>query len=287
MRDAPKVTDILKEKFTVSAEIVPPRNGSSMEEVFRELCYLRYYPIDFMSVTMGAAGSLRGGSIVLANIIQDQLMLPCISHLVCRDHTQQQIENILMDLHWSGIRNVLALLGDLPVGSTEETTEQAHPFAYKLVEQIKKLNAGIYLQRKGFDEPVKPITGEFCVGVASYPNSKNEERDLSSKIKAGADFAITQMCLNIDHLKRIPAKSLPVIPGIKVFSNIKSAAFCEKHFGIVVSSDLKELLKSEDEKAIVKWYMDYIAELKKHFRGVHIFVMKDLGIVGKVLKNIL
>ena len=285
MRQVPKITEMLGKKFTISVEVVPPRNGASMDDVFRELCYLRYFPIDFMSVTMGAAGSLRGGSIVLAKIIQDQLMLPCISHVVCRDHTQQQIENLLMDLHWSGIKNILALLGDVPVGSKRSETIQAHPFAYKLVEQIRRLNSGEYLKRD-FDNPTNKISGDFCIGVASYPNSKGEERDLSHKINAGADFTITQMCFSIEQLKNLPAGSLPVIPGIKVFSNIKTADFCEKHFGIVVPEELKALLRTGDEKEIVNWYRDYIQELKKFFPGVHIFVIKDLQIVGKVLETI-
>ncbi len=287
MKEAPKITEILEKKFTVSVEIVPPRNGAAMEDVFRELCYLRYYPIDFMSVTMGAAGSLRGGSITLSNIIQNQLMLPCISHIVCRDHTQQQIENLLMDLHWSGIRNVLALLGDIPVGSTEQTTIQAHSFAYELVEQIKKLNKGEYL-RRGYDNPVTPIKGDFCIGVASYPTSEHKERDMSSKLTSGADFTITQMCFSIEQLKTLTksTKSVPIIPGIKIFSNMKTASFCEKHFGVVLPPELKVLLEAENEKEIVNWYRNYIEKLKKHFPGVHIFVMKDLKIVGKVLSTI-
>ena len=75
-----KMTDILAEnKFTFGAEFVPPRNGDSIESLFKRVELLRKAGIDFLAVTKGAGGSLRGGTIPISFLIKEQYKIPVLA----------------------------------------------------------------------------------------------------------------------------------------------------------------------------------------------------------------
>ena len=137
-----KITEILASKSrTISAEIIPPRNGTETEKTFQQIETLKAANVDFISVTKGAGGSLRGGTLPIAHMIQSQYQIPSLAHFTCRDHGIDEIENLLMDHHYFGIRNILALRGDPPDGQPDyfKPAHNKHTFAYELVKQIKPI----------------------------------------------------------------------------------------------------------------------------------------------------
>ena len=120
-----KISDLLREcAFTLSAEIIPPRNGSDRTAIVRQISSLRESGAQFLSVTKGAGGSLRGGSLPIAQMIKDGFQTPCIAHFTCRDLLPEEVENQLVDHHFLGIRNILALRGDPPQGITDWTPRE-------------------------------------------------------------------------------------------------------------------------------------------------------------------
>jgi methylenetetrahydrofolate reductase (NADPH) len=112
-----KIIDIIgRGKTTVSAEVIPPRNGAHQLTVLQQIDKLIASGAEFLSVTKGAGGSLRGGSLPIAQTIKEKFNRPCIAHFTCRDLTPEEVENQLIDHHYFGIRNILALRGDPPQG---------------------------------------------------------------------------------------------------------------------------------------------------------------------------
>jgi methylenetetrahydrofolate reductase (NADPH) len=115
-----KMTEVLgKQKFTLSAEVIPPRNGADQVKVLHQIEQLVLAGAQFLAVTKGAGGSLRGGSLPIAQVIKERHSVPCIAHFTCRDLTPFDVENSLMDHHYFGIRNILALRGDPPDGQAD------------------------------------------------------------------------------------------------------------------------------------------------------------------------
>ncbi|MEK7355609.1 MAG: methylenetetrahydrofolate reductase, partial [Bdellovibrionota bacterium] len=169
-----KITELLSAGgFTLSAEIIPPRNGADPESIIRQVESLTNAGSQFLAVTKGAGGSLRGGSLPIAQMIKDSFQTPCIAHFTCRDLLPEEVENQLIDHHFFGIRNILALRGDPPVGLEGwQPREGSYPYAYQLVEQLQALNQGRYLDRPGF-KATERVKMDFCVGVACYPDSEN------------------------------------------------------------------------------------------------------------------
>lgn len=287
------VTEVLKSKsFTVSAEVVPPRNGEDQAQTFLKLKRIIDSGVDFLSVTKGAGGSLRGGSLPIAQAIKEKLNRPCIAHFTCRDLVPEEVENQLMDHHYFGIRNILALRGDPPMGQTDwKPREGGYSYAYELVNHVMKMNRGEFLKRKDFSVESREKT-QFCIGVAAYPEHPDtEERREFIKVKfaAGAEYAITQMLFDPDMYERFLNEvrgmgfAQPVLPGLRILKSKKQAKIMEQRFQCSVPSWYIKELPDEGQDAsmdnLLQPFFRLVESLKKTgAHGVHLFVLADTDI---------
>ncbi len=294
-----KIIDLIKEDtFTFSAEVIPPRNGSSQDTIIEQIESLVLSGSQFLSVTKGAGGSLRGGSLPIAQVIKDHFRVPCIAHFTCRDLTPEEVENQLMDHHYFGIRNILALRGDPPQGVVNwQPKESSYPYAYQLIEQIKKLNSGEFLQRKGFE--VQPHTKtDFCIGAAVYPDEPSEEQRLGYfrlKIEAGAEYGITQMLFSAqsyaEFLEECARNHLhaPILPGTRILKSKKQAERMTKRFAVKISDHYYNSLPDDEKTASPAQILDSFLSLIEEFKqvgapGLHLFVLTDTELSSKALR---
>jgi len=254
----------------------------------------------FMSVTKGAGGSLRGGSLPIAQIIKEFFGLPCIAHFTCRDLLPEEIENQLVDHHLFGIRNILALRGDPPQGvSNWAPREGSYPYAYQLVEQIRALNEGRYLERKGFTVEEREPTN-FCIGVACYPDHPNADERVQffkRKIDAGAKFAISQMLFCPESYERFldeisKAKCfVPILPGTRLLKSKAQAERMAKRFEVTIPKWYLDLLPDTDAEADPARALEAFFTLTERLKakgapGIHIFVLSDTELAELALKHL-
>jgi methylenetetrahydrofolate reductase (NADPH) len=295
-----KITDILKKKeFTLSIELVPPRNGEAIEPLYENLKKLKG-KVDFVSVTKGAGGSLRGGTLPISYLTKTQFGIEPIAHFVCRERTKHEIENELIDLHYFNIKNILALRGDPPAGS-KEAWDGDYKYAYLLVEQINNLNKGIYLPRINVDQEFrKGIKTDFCIIVAGHPEDPIEQeiKHIKAKVEAGAEVIITQMIFSFEDYKNYVEKlkengiTLPVIPGIRPIISSKQAESVENFFKVSVAEELKKgLNRAKNEEEARKFGIGYTSSMIKKLKeygapGTHLFLLNDAWIFEELLKNI-
>lgn len=295
-----KITDILKEKdFTISVELVPPRNGEGKNEMLNKINFLQN-KVDFVSITKGAGGSLRGGTLPISAFAKDKGLAP-IAHFVCRERTQAEIENDLIDLYYLDIHNILALRGDPPAGAKEEAWDGDYIYAYKLVKQISELNNGHYLPRKNIDsgEFREGVKTNFCICVAGHPEDPIEEEieHIKAKVEAGANVIITQMVWSFEEYDKYVKSlrengiDLPVIPGVRPLTHIKQANSIEKFFNLPVNEELKAGLKDKSDEEAEEFGLQYTADMIKKLKeakapGIHLFVLNDVDMVDKLLSLI-
>ena len=297
-----KITDVLIENsFTLSAEIIPPRNGEQLPLVMKNLDKMISSGVDFLSVTKGAGGSLRAGSLPIAQTIKDHFEKPCIAHFTCRDLSPLDVENQLIDHHYFGVRNILALRGDPPVGQKDWIPHRkGYSYAYQLIHQIKKLNKGIFIKRKGFELKSHEPT-DFCIGAALYPEhpDKNERIEFAiKKFETGADFGITQMIFDPLIFNSFYQKFLdlgfnqPILPGLRVLRSQKQADVMRSRFGCSVPDwYLKQLplehKKKEVDFSVLTPFFELVGRLKNlGVPGVHIFVLSDIELCQKTIKTL-
>ncbi len=287
-----KLTHVLRHnRFTLSAEMLPPRNGAEQSAVLGQVAQLVDAGAHFLAVTKGAGGSLRGGSLPIAQAIKERFGVPAIAHFTCRDLVAEEVENQLVDHHYFGIRNILALRGDPPDGLPEWLPRAGgYNYAYQLIEQIRRLNEGHYLVRRGGPSSGGQEPADFCIGAAAYPEHPDPQQGLAyfkRKVDAGAHFAITQMVFDADAYGRFLDRceraglGIPVLPGTRILRSRAQATKTAEKFGVSVPPGMRRTLPAalqtpEDPDATERG-LECFLRLVERLRvlgapGVHIFI---------------
>ncbi len=285
-----KLTEVLSRRnFTFSAEVIPPRNGAEQAKVLGQIEQLIAAGAEFLAVTKGAGGSLRGGSLPIAQTIKERFGVTCIAHFTCRDLTPHDVENQLIDHHYFGIRNILALRGDPPQGQPDwKPRDGGYTYAYELIAQIRDLNQGKYLVRPGGPPADGNEATDFCIGAAVYPEHPNEEeriRFFKLKVEAGAEYGITDMIFDPEAYGRfleLCAKngvSVPILPGTRLLKTRAQARRMAERFRCSVPQDLLARLP-EDENAGPDAGIEALLTLSDRLKsygapGLHVYVISD------------
>lgn len=268
-----KVIDHLKDsnKTLFSFELLPPLKGHNINLIYKTIDPLLEFNPSFINITYHQeevvykkheSGLLekksvrkRPGTVAISAAIKYKYSsVDVVPHLICGGFTKADTEYALIDFHYLGINNILALRGDPPKPQRLFTPEKfGNSYASELVTQITNMNKGRYL-----DEEMQNITPtDFCVGVAGYPEKHIESPNLSSdlhflkmKVDAGAEFVITQMFFDnqkyFDFVKKCREHGIlvPIIPGLKPITTLHDIKALPQVFNIDIPEDLvKELLK--------------------------------------------
>ncbi len=296
------ITKILDGGFTISAEVFPPRNGKSPEIIFKKLKRLAALDLEFISITKGAMGSLRGGTVPIGYMISERYQMNALVHFRCRDMDKTEVENALVDHMYFGTKNILAILGDpLPGEAGKQLDPNTHNiYACQLVKQIADMNNGIYQPLKNTTQPREGIKTEFCIGVACYPEAEDMDLEIfimQEKAKAGANYAVTQMLFSADaysdYVKKLKDADIhiPIIPGIRPVTSMNHVIAAEEIFGANVPDSLKQQLQtvSEEERqeVCINFTLKLIQDLKDAGApGIHMFTMNDIGIIEEIMANL-
>lgn len=316
-----KVTDYFEKangRTLVSFEILPPLKGGSIKTIFDTLDPLMEFKPPFVDVTYHreeyiykkrpsgyyekASIRKRPGTVGICFGIVTRYGVEAIPHLICGGFTKEETENVLIELNFLNIHNVLALRGDASKFEGKFLpTEGGHEYALDLVSQIKDMNQGIYL-----DENIE--NGEktdFCIGVAGYPEkhfeAPNLEEDLyytKKKVDAGASYIVTQMFFdNKDYFAYVEACrnygiKVPIVPGLKPVTRKYQMNSIPRHFYVDMADDLVKSLKTaEGDKAAkeigIEWCIAQSKELKAAgVPCIHYYTMGDADTIRKIAEQV-
>lgn len=301
-----------------SFEILPPLKGAEINELWDGIDPLIDFKPSFIDVTYHREdyvmkkrpdGSYdrvstrkRPGTVAICAALQHKYKIDAVPHLICGGFTKEDTENALIDLHFLGIDNVLALRGDPRKADAGFIPEpDGNKNALDLIHQIKNMNAGIYLD----EELSNAHITQFCIGAAGYPekhmDSPNFESDLKflkRKVEAGAEFIITQMFFDnavyfrfVD-LCRQHDIHVPVIPGIKPITTTKQLNILPKIFNIQIpvalTNEIEKCKSNEDVKKVgVEWATAQCKELMAGGAPVlHFYTMGKSAETKAICENI-
>ena len=260
-----------------SFEILPPLKGQNIQSIFDNIDPLMEFNPPFIDVTYHReeyefkelpSGLLqkkvvkkRPGTVGICAGIQNKYNVDAIPHILCGGFTKEDTENLLIDLDFLGIDNVVALRGDALKNEIYFKAEkEGNEYASELVTQISNLNQGIYL-----DEDLKnSAETNFCIGVSGYPEKHMEAPSFDSdihflkqKIHNGADYIVTQMFFDNQKFFDFVAKcrqegiTVPIIPGLKPLATKKQLNQIPLRFSIDLPDQLiMEVVKAKDNDAV-------------------------------------
>jgi methylenetetrahydrofolate reductase (NADPH) len=178
-----RIDEIIAAKApTFSVELFPPKTEEATEALFATARSLRELEPDFVSVTYGAGGSTRDGTVEITRALKDEIGLETMAHLSCVGETREGLATTLGRIEAAGIENVFALRGDPPRG--EEGFVQPEGGLGSAAELTAFIGS----------------RWDFSVGGACFPEVHPEAADLETdlaylktKVDAGASFLITQL----------------------------------------------------------------------------------------------
>ncbi|MCF6297086.1 MAG: methylenetetrahydrofolate reductase [NAD(P)H] [Flavobacteriaceae bacterium] len=290
-----KITEHLhkaKGKTLFSFEIIPPQKGKNIQELYNNIDPLMEFKPPFIDVTTSReepiyikkqdglleqkVTRMRPGTVGICAALKYKYEIDPEPHVLCGGFTKEETEYVLIDCHYLGIDNVMALRGD---SRKDEAYFTAHPdgnkFATDLVKQICDLNKGRYLH----NIIESSYQSNFCIGVAGYPEKHMEApsidadiRRLKEKVDAGADYVVTQMFFDnqkyfkfIERAKEIGI-NVPIIPGIKPVAVQRHLQILPQIFKLDLPDDLvKEVEKCKNNKQIrqvgIEWAIEQSKEL--------------------------
>lgn len=229
-----RISQLLDAGPTLSFEFSAPRDEAGAERLRRTLARLSLHRPDFMSVTYGAGGTTRGPTRDWVRAIRDDFHVEAMPHLTCVAHTRDEVAAIIRDYQSDGIRNILALRGDLPHGDKPEA--QAFSTAAELSQFIRE-------------------RADWDIGVAAHPEghpmAASVEADLAHQSKKldQADFAITQFFYRAEYYKQfvdqLDARGVqtPVIAGIMPPTNAASVERMSALNATEFPADIRERLE--------------------------------------------
>lgn len=285
-----KIIDLLtEEKLTLSFEVFPPKTESVFDSVKHATEEIAKLKPAFMSVTYGAGGGTSKYTLDIAKNILKEYGVPTLAHLTCVSSTKQTVKERIADIRKSGIKNVMALRGDIPKDiENQDRNGWDYKYAIDLVRELKE------------DNP------DLCIGGACYPeihpesvNQKEDIKYLKEKVEAGCDFLTTQMFFDNNLLYNFLYKireagiTVPVMPGIMPITNANQVERAIKLSGSFMPQRFKSLVdkfgSSPDamKQAGIIYATDQIIDLFANgIKNVHVYSMNKPDVAEKILNNL-
>jgi methylenetetrahydrofolate reductase (NADPH) len=270
---------------TFSFEFFPPKTPDGVAKLRAARSQLAQLRPAFCSVTFGAGGSTREGTL---ETVREMLGegLPSAPHISCIGGSRQSLRDVLSQYRSHGVDHVVALRGDLPSGSVDAGEFR---YATDLVTFIREETAD-----------------HFHVDVACYPEyhpqARSPQEDLDHferKVRAGADSAITQYFFNRDaywsFVDACAARgiAIPIVPGIMPIQSAARLARFSDACGAEIPRWIRRKLEGfgDDAASIRAFGLDVVTDLcakllEEGAPGLHFYTLNSAGLTSTIWQRL-
>jgi methylenetetrahydrofolate reductase (NADPH) len=279
-----KISNILKNKKTLSFEVFPPKEDKSLEPLSETLTALGKFNPDFISCTYGAGGTNVGRSIEVCKMIKDggYNVLP---HFTCIGNSKENIDDYISHYEAIGVDNVLLLRGDLPKGWQDTRSSFVH--ASNLISHFKDNYS------------------EMSIAAAAYPEIHMESASVDDDIKylklkheEGAEFFITQLCHDVRaydrFIKRIRKAgiTIPVVIGLMPIITRDGTIKMSLTNGCSIPAPLSRIMGiyRDDLDAYRRAGKEYTIKLINEYlesdiNGIHIYTLNKYKDIEEIIER--
>jgi methylenetetrahydrofolate reductase (NADPH) len=279
-----KIADLLAAGPTFSIEFPAPKNDAMLKQLEKTVLELERFAPSFASVTYGAGGSTKDGTLEAVLYIHHNTSHVVMPHLTCAGQTYDDILGLVQRYRDEGIENLLALAGDPP---KDGPAVGDFRFAVELIDLANE-------------------HADFTIGVSAFPevhpNSPSREEDrrrLAEKLSK-ADFGITQFFWTADHYFRMRDElaaigcTTPVIPSLFPILNVAVAKRITAMNGAEWPSWLDDRLAvaGDDAQAIRGIGVEIACEIGQRLLddgdipGLHIYTLNRADSTSEIWRNL-
>ena len=301
-----------------SIEIIPPVKGGKIDELLDDIAPMMELKPKFVDVTyhreeyvnqtkedgtqVQVKTRKRPGTVGICASLMHRFDTDPVPHVLCGGFTKDDTEDLLIDLNYLGIENVLALRGDHAKPFTSfKPKKGGHHYASELIHQIKDMNEGKYLH----ESSEYLSKSDFCIGGAAYPEKHFEAESsrldfeyLKQKVAAGAEYLVTQMFFDnkkyFDFVNKCREHDInvPIIPGLKILSTKKQLEVLPKIFYLDMPDEFASAVRSckddkEARKIGIEWCVAQCKDLIKFgVPALHFYTMSKSTTTLAVAKEV-
>lgn len=283
-----KISKILKGNgCSLSFEVFPPKTSSSFDSVREATEKIATLSPSYMSVTYGAGGGTSKYTLDIAENIQQKYNVPTLAHLTCVSSSRETVRERIADIKKAGIKNVMALRGDIPVGM--ENMPRDYKYAIELIRELRESGS------------------DFCIGGACYPEGHPESPSLESdifylkeKMNAGLDFLTTQMFFDYDmffdfmfRASKADIDTSRIIPGIMPITSVSQVERVVKLSGCSLPKNFTEMIDKygqspEDMRSAgINYAIHQILTMFQNgFKNVHVYSMNKPDVATEIFNYV-
>jgi methylenetetrahydrofolate reductase (NADPH) len=281
-------------RFVMTAEVTPPVSCNP-EDVLDKALPLKGLA-DAVNVTDGAGARAHLGALASAVILQRNGIDPVLQ-MTCRDRNRLALQSDLLGAAALGLHNLLVLRGDDPTAGDQPDAKPVFD-----LDSGALIATAVGIRDRGELPSGRKVTGkaEFFIGAADMPIDPPKDwqpKSLKAKVAAGAQFAQTQFCMDIDIVRRYVARlqkdklpsKIALLIGVVPLRSGKSARWIkEKLFGSIVPDPMIERMEAASDpvaegKAILTDYLLEISEIPG-VAGAHIMAPMNDDAVPEVIE---
>jgi methylenetetrahydrofolate reductase (NADPH) len=280
-------------RFVMTAEVTPPVSCNPQDLLDKSLVLKGL--ADAVNVTDGAGARAHLGALASAVILQRNGIDPVLQ-MTCRDRNRLALQSDLLGAAALGLHNLLVLRGDDPTAGDQPDAKPVFD-----LDSGALIATAVAIRDKGELPSGRKVTGkaDFFIGAADMPIDPPKDwqpKSLKAKIAAGAQFAQTQFCMDINIVKRYVARlqqdklpgKIALLIGVVPLRSAKSARWIkEQLFGAIIPDAMVERLDySGDPAAEGKQIcIDFITQLSEvpGVAGAHIMAPNNEGAIPDVI----
>ena len=271
------ISDLLTQHRPLrSLEFFPPKDETGIAALRETAAALKRIGPDFVSVTYGAGGGTRERTGQVSAILRQEFGFTVMPHLTAVNHSRDELAAIAENHYARGIRNIMALRGDVP---------RELPAAAAFKEGLRFGSDVVAL--------LKGLHADFCLGVGGYPEKHPEapspEADLANlkrKVDAGASFITTQLFFDNEVYYRFVDRcrasgiGVPIVPGIMPVLSLKQVTRMTSLCGASLPDRLLRRLEAAGDQAEIvetlgiDWALGQIRDLMtRDAPGYHLYIL--------------
>ena len=273
----------------ISFELFPPKTEKTWAELEARIPRLIDLGPDFITVTYGALGTTREGTLRLASKVKNEYGQEAAHHLTCVALNREHLDETLEEIRGHNIYSIVAIRGDIPQGETEFRFPQGgFDHANEMVEHVKRLYP------------------DFSIAVAGYPEKHLEAPDfetdllnLKRKVEAGADIVITQLFYDNDDFYRFVDRcralgiAVPIVAGLMPILSTRQIVKITNMCGSRIPASLMEKLEAagDDVEEIQKVGIEHTTKqslnlLEQDVQGIHFYVLNQRFHIAEIMEGI-